>query len=90
MTLPAAIPGKCEKCLKHGIYGGFAGVVAMALTRAISRRFLPRYSWWGERVVVIGAGVQGQAIYKFYRRAVQRGLKPVGIDDHARSLDDAA
>jgi len=73
-----------------GICGGFAGIVMLPLTRALSRHYLSRYSWWGERVVVIGSGVQGQAIYKFYRRAVQRGLKPVGIVDHARSLDDAA
>jgi len=73
-----------------GICACLAGIVVLPLTRALSRHYLSRYSWWGERVVVIGSGVQGQAIYKFYRRAVQRGLRPVGIVDRARTLDDAA
>src|SRR5687768_17018046 len=41
-------------------------VVLVPLVRSTVRHHFRRYSWWGESVVIIGSGVQGQAIYDYY------------------------
>src|SRR6056297_180031 len=64
-----------------GVAGGLGAVFLLPVVRASVRHMVAHRSWWGERAVIIGAGVQGQAIYKFYQRAAQRGLRPVGIVD---------
>ncbi len=72
------------------ILGGCVASFMVPLARAATRRYFVRYRWWGERVIVIGSGLQGQAIYRFYDRARQRGLRPMGIVDskYARSSED--
>ncbi|WP_235951698.1 undecaprenyl-phosphate galactose phosphotransferase WbaP [Crateriforma spongiae] len=64
-----------------GIIGGIVAMLLLPIVRATVRHMVADRGWWGERVVIIGAGVQGQAIYKFYQRASQRGLRPVGLVD---------
>ncbi|MEM1226746.1 MAG: undecaprenyl-phosphate galactose phosphotransferase WbaP [Planctomycetota bacterium] len=70
------------------VFGGLFVVVLLPLARASVRHTMASQGWWGERVVIIGAGMQGQAIYKFYQRAAQRGLRPVGIVDRWSDSDD--
>jgi len=65
------------------------GAIAVAgwvpLTRPIFRHLFAKFDWWGERVVVIGVGVQAKAIYDFYQKASHRGLRPVGfVDDFSK------
>lgn len=62
-----------------GFIGGLAAAFMLPLSRTISRHYLSRCDWWGERAVILGAGAQGRAIYDFYRRAPQRGLRPIGL-----------
>ncbi len=67
-----------------GIAGAMIATAALPMVRAAVRHHFQRYSWWGERVIVIGSGMQGRAIYSFYLRAPQRGLRPVGVVDQAK------
>ncbi len=62
-----------------GILSGCLTACIVPIARASTRRHCCRYRWWGERVIIFGSGLQGQAIYRFYDRARQRGLRPVGI-----------
>ncbi len=55
--------------------------VALYFVRSISRTVLARYNWWGERLVVVGAGSETNAIIRFFERSAHRGLKPVGVVD---------
>jgi len=68
-----------------GLCGAVFASVLVPLVRNIVRHHFARYRWWGERVIIIGSGVQGQAIYRFYQRGRHRGLKPVGIVDSAET-----
>ena len=73
------------------IFVGFIGAslasLIVPLVRNIIRHHFSGYRWWGERVIIIGSGVQGQAIYRFYQRSRHRGLKPVGIVDSAETAE---
>ncbi|KAA1259032.1 UDP-glucose:undecaprenyl-phosphate glucose-1-phosphate transferase [Rubripirellula obstinata] len=62
-----------------GLTGGISSAFMLPLTRVLSRHFLSACDWWGERAVILGAGAQGRAIFTFYDRAPQRGLRPVGL-----------
>lgn len=73
-----------------GMLGGATSVVTLPLSRASMRHYLAAKSWWGERCIIIGAGVQGRAIYKFYQRASQRGLRPIGLVDRWESATPLA
>ncbi|MEM9826160.1 MAG: undecaprenyl-phosphate galactose phosphotransferase WbaP [Planctomycetota bacterium] len=64
-----------------GCTAGLFCVVALPLARAFGRYRLGRTRWWGERGVVIGSGPQGRALYNFYRRSPQRGLRVMGLVD---------
>ncbi len=67
---------------------GMLASVAVPLTRAAARRYFSRFDWWGERAIVIGTGIQALAIYRFYARAPQRGLRPLGVVDPHNNPDD--
>ncbi len=70
-----------------------AGMVAafvLPLARAVARHFWARWSWWGERVIIIGTGPQARAIYDFYNRSPHRGLKPIGFVDEPTMTDSNA
>lgn len=51
------------------------------VSRFSTRRICSSFRWWGEPVVVIGAGPQGLALYSFLARLPQRGLRPLGVVD---------
>lgn len=70
------------------VLGGLSASLMTPLVRASVRHHFSKVSWWGEAVVVIGSGVQGVAIYNYYRTTPQRGLRPIGIVDSSeeRSL----
>lgn len=72
-----------------GSLGGFAAAVALPFARTGARHVFAKWSWWGERAIIIGAGPQGVAIYNFYRRAPQRGLRPVGLVDLPQTATDS-
>ncbi|TWT52137.1 undecaprenyl-phosphate galactose phosphotransferase WbaP [Allorhodopirellula solitaria] len=63
------------------LVGFMVSVVALPIARLSVRQICAKQPWWGERAVIIGAGSQGRALYRFYERATQRGLRPVGIID---------
>lgn len=64
-----------------GIAGGCVACILVPIVRMSARKMLRDQSWWGERAVIIGSGPQGRAIYRFYRRATERGLRPIGLID---------
>lgn len=76
-----------EKFLAHlsvrefwgAFVGGAIAMVVVPLTRGVVRQICSRTTWWGERAIVIGSGPQSLAIYRFYQRSPQRGLRPVGV-----------
>jgi len=55
------------------------------LARLTTRRLCSTTSWWGENAIIIGSGPQGRAIYRYYSRAPQRGLRPLGVVDFAKT-----
>ncbi|MEM6473018.1 MAG: undecaprenyl-phosphate galactose phosphotransferase WbaP [Planctomycetota bacterium] len=59
------------------------GTIYVPLSRMLARRFLASRSWWGERTIIVGSGSQAQALYRFYSRATERGLRPIGLVDAA-------
>ena len=57
------------------------------------RRVVSRFSWWGEKVVVVGESRQASRIYRFLKRYPQRGLRPEGMmtrtaDEYWRNTTD--
>ncbi|TWT89285.1 undecaprenyl-phosphate galactose phosphotransferase WbaP [Neorhodopirellula pilleata] len=72
--------------LMIAIAGVLSGVVISPITRMAVRNMCSRQAWWGERAVIVGAGPQGRALYRFYNRAAQRGLRPIGIIDLKPSI----
>lgn len=66
-----------------GIVGGLLATVTVPLFRMLVRKSLAKTTWWGERAVIIGAGPQGRALFRFYSRATDRGLRPIGLVDSA-------
>lgn len=56
-------------------------ITTLYFSRTASRFYLSRRPWWGERVVVVGAGNETNAIIRFFEHSAQRGLKPVGVID---------
>ncbi len=70
---------------------GFAiSIGAVPIMRSFVRKHFSRYRWWGEAVVVIGAGVQGQAIHQYYVNGKERGLRPLGIVDSYSSVESVS
>ena len=55
--------------------------VVLYFARSAVRLFLVRQSWWGERLVVVGAGNETNAVLRFLDRSAHRGLKPIGVVD---------
>jgi Undecaprenyl-phosphate galactose phosphotransferase WbaP len=76
-----------EKFLAHlsvrefwgAFFGGAIAMLVVPIVRSAVRQLCSRTNWWGERAIVIGTGPQAQAIYRFYQRSPQRGLRPVGV-----------
>lgn len=56
-------------------------VVGMPAGRFSMRRLCPRFKWWGENAIIVGAGPQGRAVYQFFAASPHRGLRPIGVVD---------
>lgn len=60
------------------------GAFLLPLARLSIRRICSRATWWGENAIIVGSGPQGRAIYRYYSRAPQRGLRPIGVVDYSQ------
>ncbi len=59
----------------------FSSIFLVPLTRAALRHKFARKRWWGQPVVVLGAGRVGRAVVGTLQRRPQLGLKPVAVLD---------
>lgn len=64
----------------------FMGVLLVPIGRALMRHKFAARKWWGQPVVVFGAGRVGRAVVSTLQRRPQLGLKPVAVldDDPSR------
>ena len=66
------------------LIGAVGTIFLVLLFRYIIRGWLSRYDWWGEPVLVLGAGLTGQTVVRSLRRARYLGWRPVALlDDDA-------
>jgi lipopolysaccharide/colanic/teichoic acid biosynthesis glycosyltransferase len=74
--------------LTHGAWlvGWTISVLLVPIGRGVLRSKLAKSSWWGQPVVVFGAGKVGRAVVSALQHRPQLGLKPVVIldDDPAK------
>jgi len=63
------------------LVGWLLSVVLVPVVRGTLRSKLSRRRWWGQPVVVFGAGKVGRAVVSMLRSRPQLGLKPVAILD---------
>lgn len=54
-------------------------MVVLPVLNSIVRRKLARYSWWGERTIIIGADSQAKAIFEYLNDNQFLGLRPLGV-----------
>jgi lipopolysaccharide/colanic/teichoic acid biosynthesis glycosyltransferase len=74
--------------VSHGAFflGWLASVIFVPIGRGFLRGRFSHRDWWGQAVVVLGAGKVGRAVVNTLRSRPQLGLKPVAIldDDPSR------
>lgn len=74
--------------MPHGAWlvGWLTSVLLVPIGRGTLRSKLATRSWWGQAVVVLGAGKIGRAVVSALQQRPQLGLKPVAIldDDPAK------
>src|SRR5207253_1443007 len=79
---------KGGQSLSRGIFvmAWLVSVGSVPLCRAIVRRRLARYPWWGYSVVIIGAGETGRMVVELLGKRPELGLKPAVVldDDSAK------
>jgi len=63
------------------LVGWITSVVLVPIARGLLRTEFARRSWWGQPVVVFGAGKVGRAVVSTLQQRPQLGLKPVAILD---------
>jgi len=63
------------------LVGWLTSVVLVPIGRGILRTRLAKNAWWGQPVVVFGAGKVGRAVVSTLQQRPQLGLKPVAILD---------
>ncbi len=56
-------------------------VVAIPLARGAVRWLCAGRSWWGHRIVILGTGPAGRAVYRHLRENPTIGLRPLGLLD---------
>jgi len=68
------------------LVGWITSVLLVPVGRGLLRTELAKRPWWGQPVVVFGAGKVGRAVVSTLQRRPQLGLKPVAIldDDPAK------
>lgn len=69
--------------LSHGAWllGFLIAAVSAPLLRGIVRSSLSKRKWWGQPVIVLGAGKVGRAVVGTLQSRPQLGLRPVAILD---------
>jgi exopolysaccharide biosynthesis polyprenyl glycosylphosphotransferase len=69
--------------VSHGAFllGWLISVVFVPIGRGFLRGRFSSRGWWGQAVIVLGAGKVGRAVVSTLRSRPQLGLKPVGILD---------
>lgn len=75
------------------VIGAVGTILLVLLFRYILRYCLCRFEWWGEPVLVLGAGTTGQKVVRSLRRAPYLGWRPVAILDddvskHGQEISD--
>ncbi|HYO94933.1 MAG TPA: exopolysaccharide biosynthesis polyprenyl glycosylphosphotransferase [Polyangiaceae bacterium] len=73
--------------ISHGAWllGWLISVVLVPIGRGLFRSTCSKKEWWGQPVVVLGAGKVGRAVVSTLQSRPQLGLKPVAIlDDDPR------
>lgn len=61
-------------------------LIALPVSRGVTRSLLSRTTWWGAPTVIFGTGETGVSIYESLRDNPTWGLRPIGIvDDSIRS-----
>ncbi|KAA5539294.1 undecaprenyl-phosphate galactose phosphotransferase WbaP [Roseiconus nitratireducens] len=83
LALGVLSAGECS----IGVIGVMLSTFTVPLFRMVLRKSLAKTSWWGERALIIGAGPQGRALFRFYDRAKERGLRPIGLVDSDTSAE---
>jgi lipopolysaccharide/colanic/teichoic acid biosynthesis glycosyltransferase len=63
------------------VLGWLTAAILVPTLRGILRSLLARKPWWGQPVVVMGAGKVGRAVVTMLQARPQLGLKPVAILD---------
>ena len=63
------------------LVGWFVSVLLVPIGRGVLRSQLSKRPWWGQSVVVFGAGKVGRAVVSTLQHRPQLGLKPVAILD---------
>lgn len=63
------------------LVGWLISVMLVPIGRGVLRTELAKRSWWGQPVVVFGAGKVGRAVVATLQQRPQLGLKPVAILD---------
>lgn len=63
------------------LVGWLASVVLVPIGRGLLRSEFAKRAWWGQPVVVFGAGKVGRAVVSTLQQRPQLGLKPVAILD---------
>ena len=68
------------------LIGCLVTIMLVMLSRYLVRGWLSRYDWWGEPVVVLGAGLTGQTVVRSLRRSRYLGWRPIAMldDDPAK------
>ncbi|ELP33955.1 Undecaprenyl-phosphate galactose phosphotransferase, WbaP [Rhodopirellula baltica SWK14] len=84
MTLATLSSGEFLLCL----LGMLTSAFMVPIARLLTRKACSRTSWWGENTIIVGSGPQGRALYRFYSRVPQRGLRPIGVVDFPRQSSD--
>ncbi|MCC9654437.1 undecaprenyl-phosphate galactose phosphotransferase WbaP [Rhodopirellula halodulae] len=84
MTLATLSTGEFLLCS----IGILVAVFLVPIVRLTVRKLCSKTTWWGENTIIVGAGPQGRALFRFYSRVPQRGLRPIGIVDFPRQTAD--
>lgn len=85
-VMGAAFIVQSEHVISRGVLllGAVGTIFLVLLFRYLIRGWFSRFDWWGEPVLVLGAGLTGQTVVRSLRRARYLGWRPVALlDDDA-------
>jgi Undecaprenyl-phosphate galactose phosphotransferase WbaP len=75
----------------HGLVAGYlCAILAVPLARFEARSLSSRFDWWGQPLLVFGAGPPAVSQYQYFRSHLKLGLRPVGMVDDRRPEGGAA